>query len=96
MSAHETHPNSRKVYVGQYKVPMREISLSGGETPLRVYDTSGPQGHDVREGLPPLRRDWIAARGDTQPSRVPTFPIRSAVPSCRRRSSAPCCAARTT
>src|SRR6476620_9926815 len=54
-------PNSRKVYVGN--VPMREIALSGGEPPLRVYDTSGPQGHDPREGLPPLRRDWIWSRG---------------------------------
>ncbi|HET9468974.1 MAG TPA: phosphomethylpyrimidine synthase ThiC, partial [Vicinamibacterales bacterium] len=62
MSAHETHPNSHKVYVGPYEVPMREITLSGGEPPLRVYDSSGPQGHDVRDGLPPLRREWIAAR----------------------------------
>jgi phosphomethylpyrimidine synthase len=54
-------PNSRKVYIGQ--VPMREIALSGGEPPLRVYDTSGPQGHDPREGLPALRREWILARG---------------------------------
>jgi phosphomethylpyrimidine synthase len=59
-------PNSRKVYVerGRVRVPMREISLSGGEPPLRVYDTSGPQGHDVRVGLPQLRREWIEARGD--------------------------------
>jgi phosphomethylpyrimidine synthase len=59
-------PNSRKVYVegAGVRVPMREIALSGGEPPLRVYDTSGPQGHDVRQGLPPLRRDWIAARGN--------------------------------
>ena len=42
---------------------MREISLSGGEPPLRVYDTSGPQGFDVREGLPPLRQEWILRRG---------------------------------
>ena len=83
MSAHETHPNSRKVYVGQYKVPMREITLSGGETPLRVYDSSGPQGHDVREGLPPLRRDWIAARGDTQ-----TVP-RTYIPDSKRRAELP-------
>ena len=54
-------PNSRKVHVGQ--VPMREIALSGGEPPLRLYDTSGPQGYDPREGLPALRRDWISARG---------------------------------
>ena len=41
---------------------MREIALSSGEPPLRVYDTSGPQGHDVRDGLPKLRRDWMRAR----------------------------------
>src|SRR5688572_8440837 len=57
-----THPNSRKVHVGPYKVPMREIMLSGGDPPLQVYDSSGPQGHDVRDGLPPLRREWIATR----------------------------------
>src|SRR5215212_5929849 len=54
----DAFPNSRKVYVESragVRVPMREIALSGGEPPLRVYDTSGPQGHDVREGLPPLR-----------------------------------------
>jgi phosphomethylpyrimidine synthase len=59
-------PNSRKVYVerGELRVPMREIALGGGEPPLRVYDTSGPQGADVRDGLPPLRRPWILGRGD--------------------------------
>ncbi|MBE3072137.1 MAG: phosphomethylpyrimidine synthase ThiC [Acidobacteria bacterium] len=57
-------PNSRKVFVerGRVRVPMREIMLSGGEPPLRVYDTSGPQGHDVEQGLPALRRDWILER----------------------------------
>jgi phosphomethylpyrimidine synthase len=61
----EAFPSSRKVYVeGRHaiRVPMREIVLSGGEPPLRVYDTSGPQGVDVREGLPPLRRPWIVER----------------------------------
>jgi phosphomethylpyrimidine synthase len=60
-------PNSRKVYVEGargVRVPMREIALSGGELPLRVYDASGPQGVDVRDGLPQLRREWILARGD--------------------------------
>ena len=66
------YPNSRKVYMraraGEIPlaVPMREIQLSGGEPPLRVYDTSGPQGVDVRHGLPPLRADWIAARGGVE------------------------------
>ncbi len=58
-------PNSRKVYLEGprgIRVPMREITLSGGEPPLRVYDTSGPRGHDVRVGLPPLREAWIRER----------------------------------
>ena len=61
----EAFPNSTKVFAdgpGGVRVPMREIALSGGEPPLRVYDTSGPHGHDVREGLPPLREPWILAR----------------------------------
>ena len=40
-------PNSAKVYVEGtrgVRVPMREIALSGGEPPLRVYDATGPQG----------------------------------------------------
>ena len=62
----EAFPNSRKVYVdgGRVRVPVREIALSGGESPLQVYDTSGPHDTDVRAGLPALRRGWIAARGD--------------------------------
>ncbi len=61
----DAFPNSARVHVdgpAGIRVPMREISLSGGEPPLRVYDTSGPPGQDVREGLPPLREAWIAAR----------------------------------
>ena len=62
----EAFPNSRKVYAAgeRVRVPLREITLSGDEPPLRVYDTSGPHGADVRAGLAPLRRDWIAGRGD--------------------------------
>jgi phosphomethylpyrimidine synthase len=56
----EAYPNSKKVYDGL--VPFREVSLSGGEPPVRLYDTSGPQGHDARQGLPKLRESWIAAR----------------------------------
>ena len=58
--------NSKKVYIkgrDNVRVPARKIQLANGEPPVYVYDTSGPQGHDVREGLPPLRRDWIEARG---------------------------------
>ncbi len=68
------YPNSRKVYEERdaeltpggaratLRVPAREVSLAGGEAPLRLYDTSGPQGCDVRGGLPKLREPWIAAR----------------------------------
>src|SRR5205085_10969894 len=39
--------------------------------PVRVYDTSGPWSDpdfhgDVEQGLPPLRSDWIRARGDVE------------------------------
>jgi phosphomethylpyrimidine synthase len=68
----ELHPNLR--------VPFREISLAPTKTmsgdievnePIRVYDTSGPWGDadqhvDVEQGLPPLRADWIRARGDVE------------------------------
>jgi phosphomethylpyrimidine synthase len=51
------------------RVPMREISLTNGETHV-VYDTSGPYtdpdiATDVRTGLAPIRAGWIAGRGDT-------------------------------
>ena len=64
-------PNSRKVYVGQQRVPMREITQSGGNPPITVYDTSGPYTDpeariDIRKGLAPLREKWIQARADTQ------------------------------
>src|SRR4051794_37803996 len=61
----DAFPNSSKVYVdgpGGIRVPMREVALSGGEPPLRVYDTSGPQGCDVKAGLPKLREPWVAPR----------------------------------
>ena len=61
----EAFPGSSKVTVAGpdgMQVPFREIALAGGEPPLRVYDTSGPQGHDVRLGLPAVRAEWIRAR----------------------------------
>ena len=70
----EPFPQSRKIYVpgGQagVQVPMREIALTNGET-VTVYDTSGPYTDpqaaiDIRRGLPAVRSDWIAARGDTE------------------------------
>jgi phosphomethylpyrimidine synthase len=58
-------PNSTKVFIAGsrgVRVPVREIALSGGEPPVRVYDTSGPTGFDVRQGLPGLRHPWILER----------------------------------
>ncbi|MEL6336417.1 MAG: phosphomethylpyrimidine synthase ThiC, partial [Pseudomonadota bacterium] len=55
----------------EIRVPMREIAVhpSANEPALTVYDTSGPYtdpdiATDINRGLAPLRRDWIAARGD--------------------------------
>ena len=64
-------PSSRKIHVGNLRVPMREISQSGGNPPLLVYDTSGPYTDpaariDIQKGLPPLREAWIAQRGDCE------------------------------
>lgn len=71
-------PNSRKIHVDGtrgVRVPMREIQLTGGEPPFRVYDTSGPGEIDVRQGLEALRDPWIRGRGDiveVQRTRTPT------------------------
>jgi len=65
----DAFPASRKAYIeGRHgiRVPMREIGLSGGEPPLRVYDTSGPPGIDPHKGLPAHRESWIRARGDVE------------------------------
>jgi len=65
----QAYPGSRQVHItgpDGLAVPMREITLSGGEPPLLVYDTSGPRGVDVHVGLPPIRAAWIDGRGDTE------------------------------
>jgi len=75
-------PGSKKIYVhGQIfpelRVPMRAIQLAtktaGVPHEVVVYDTSGPYSDDeakvdIKGGLPPLRGDWIKARGDTEPN----------------------------
>ena len=62
------------------RVPFRQIRQHVTRTlnesievndPIYVYDTSGPWGDpvyqgDVRDGLPPLRREWILSRGDVE------------------------------
>ena len=57
----ETHPGSEKIEVGPLRVPFRRIHLSDGGY-LDVYDTTGPQGVDPRDGLPARRAPWIEAR----------------------------------
>ena len=61
----DAYPSSHKVYVEErgVRVPMRQVTLSGGEAPVRLYDTSGPWGVDPRVGLPAVRTAWIAERG---------------------------------
>ncbi|MEX1259046.1 MAG: phosphomethylpyrimidine synthase ThiC [Gemmatimonadota bacterium] len=71
-------PNSSKVHVEGsrgIRVPMREIALSGGESPLRVPDTSGPRGSDVREGLPAVREEWIRQRSVSEAVRSIALPF---------------------
>src|SRR5437016_11146433 len=62
------------------RVPFREIDQNPTRNfkdeleenpPVRVYDTSGPYGDpsiatDVRDGLKPLRRDWIVGRSNVE------------------------------
>lgn len=66
-------PNSRKIYVGgglhPLRVPMREIHLADGNA-VPVYDTSGPFTDpdveiDLSRGIPAIRENWIASRGDS-------------------------------
>jgi phosphomethylpyrimidine synthase len=49
---------------GGVQVPVIAVSLTDGQT-LRLYDTAGP-GCDSDQGLPPLREEWITARGDVE------------------------------
>ena len=62
------------------RVPMREVHLNvtrgmngaiEENAPVRIYDSSGPWGDpdascSVHDGLPALRREWIASRGDVE------------------------------
>ena len=66
----ECFPNSTKISTNVYhdesghklQIPARRVHLSDGEPSLDLYDTSGPQGIDPRQGLPKLRKDWISRR----------------------------------
>jgi len=70
----DAFPSSRKVTLDGargIRVPVREIVLSGDEPPVRVYDTSGPQGCDVRQGLPTPRLPWILERDVERTATLP-------------------------
>ncbi len=65
----EAFPNSEKAYRqiptedGETLcVPYRRVHLTDNSTPIDLYDTSGPLGTDVNEGLPKLREKWIDRR----------------------------------
>jgi len=84
--------HSRKIFVSgsrsDIRVPMREVTLSGGEPPLHLYDTSGPytdrDAHtDIKRGLAPLRLPWVLGRGDVEELPGPTSQYR------RRRDDDP-------
>lgn len=70
----ERTPGWHKGYVQgsrpDLRVPVRQVHLTNGKD-VTLYDTSGPYTDptvdtDVRRGLPPLRENWIIARGDTE------------------------------
>ena len=72
--------------ITQHDTPT-DMALSGqtGEEnpPVYVYDTSGPYTDpevkiDIREGLAPLRQNWIEARGDTELLEGPSSDFASA------------------
>jgi phosphomethylpyrimidine synthase len=86
-------PNSQRAWIdGPHgiRVPVREISLSGGEPPLRVYDTRGPLHADPLAGIEPLRLEWIRSRGDVETvgARTPITDVASPAPILRARDGA--------
>ena len=64
----ESFPSSHKIHDRiecnghVLHVPKRRIHLSNDDDPVDVYDTSGPQGCDVRVGVPKPREARIKAR----------------------------------
>lgn len=63
-------PSSHKIYTEVQhgdvllRVPSRRIHLSEDKGQIDVYDSTGPQGHDPKLGLPRLRESWVQARLD--------------------------------
>jgi phosphomethylpyrimidine synthase len=70
----------------EVSVAMRAVTLSdghhgngnGANAPLMIYDTSGPYTDptvqtDIRQGLKPLRLEWIKGRGDVEALSAPSY-----------------------
>ena len=71
-SLEECYPSSHKMIRKvehdnfQLELPFRRIQISDG-TYYDAYDTTGPQGINVLEGLAKVRKEWVEerlARGD--------------------------------
>ena len=101
----DAYPSSTKVYEEKtvptphgdvlLRVPVREVALAGNEPAVRLYDTSGPQGFDPREGLPKLRAEWVRPRrastgSGTADIASPSSTTRARARSRRRWSSSRC------
>jgi phosphomethylpyrimidine synthase len=82
---------SRKVYVESegVAVPVREISLGGGEAPIRVYDTTGPQGLTYTRACPSCARRGSPAEADVETSNFSQMHCARAARSPRRCASWP-------
>ncbi|AXG13016.1 phosphomethylpyrimidine synthase ThiC [Intrasporangium calvum] len=63
------NPARSKVYVPSepsgIRVPFTEVTLTEGNEPFHLYDTSGP-GSVAEEGLRPARARWIEGRADVE------------------------------
>ena len=83
----ENFPNSQKVFEKKsievapndarltLQVPFREVQLSGGHPPVKLYDTSGPGSDDVRRGIWNRVRDPRQDPRDEQERSTLTYPV---------------------
>ncbi|GIX06510.1 MAG: phosphomethylpyrimidine synthase [Candidatus Poribacteria bacterium] len=86
-----TKPRTEKIYIETergFRIPVRRVYLSNGEPPVDLYDTSGPMDHDIRQGLPPIRREWILKRGGVEEVPRRKLPNPELVPEGLRRPTA--------
>ncbi|MDA1190816.1 MAG: phosphomethylpyrimidine synthase ThiC [Candidatus Poribacteria bacterium] len=67
------------------RIPVKRVYLSGGEAPVDLYDTSGPEKIDVHVGAPALRQPWIVGRGDVEEVAPTKRPNTELIPEGLRR-----------